>query len=46
MIQKCYDKWIFSLVDIVDEISKHNFVEDDKVFVVKCGDNNKDYFYL
>ena len=47
MIQKCYDKGIFSLVDIVDEISKYSFVEDDinKVFVVKCGDDNKDCIF-
>ena len=47
IIEKCCDNGIFSLVDIVDEIGNHNFIEDDKnkVVVVKCGEKGKDCIF-
>ena len=47
IIQKCFDEGIYAMVDIADELSRYCFDDDfNKVFVIKCGKQSKDYFYL
>ena len=47
IIQKCFNEGIYAMVDIVDEISRHSLddVDQNKVFVVKCGDQSKDCIF-
>ena len=44
VVQKYLEEEKFSLVDIVDEINEHSFFNTDKnkVFSIKCGEENKD----
>ena len=48
VIKNCRDNGIFSFVDIIDEVSTHNFIDDDKnkLFVVKCGEKSKDCIFV
>ena len=48
VIKKCYDHGIYSLTDIIDEVSTNNFIEDDKnkLFVVKCGEKSRDCIFV
>ena len=47
IIENCRDNGIFSFTDIIDEISTHKFIDDDKnkLFVVKCGEKLKDCIF-
>ena len=47
IIEKCRDNGLYSFTEIIDEISKFNFIDEDKnkVFVVKCGDESKDCIF-
>ena len=47
IIEKCSDEGIYSFTDIIDEISNHNFIDDDKnkIFAVKCGEQFKDCIF-
>ena len=44
IIEKCCDNGNYSLTEIADEISNHNFIGKDgnKIFSVKCGEQNRD----
>ena len=44
IIEKCCDNGYYSLTEIVDEISSHTFLDkdDNKIFSVKCGKQNRD----
>ena len=48
VIEDCRDNEIFSFVDIIDEISTHKFIDDDKnkLFVVKCGEKSRDCIFV
>ena len=50
VIQKSLDNGDHSLVDILDNIKSFNFYDDsllaEKVFSIKCGDNNKDCIFV
>ena len=48
VVQKCLEEDKFSLVDIVDEISEQSFfkTEKNKVFSIKCGEENKDALFI
>ena len=48
VIENCRDNGIFSFVDIIDEISTHKFIDDDKnkLFAVKCGEKLKDCIFV
>ena len=48
VIQKCFDEGNHSLVEIVDEIDKYSFFDENKkkVFCIKCGDENKDCIFI
>ena len=47
IIENCCDNGIYSFTDIIDEIAKHNFIDDDKnkVFAAKCGEQSKDCIF-
>ena len=47
VIEKCCDNGIYSFTDIIDEIARHNFIDDDKnkIFAVKCGEQCKDCIF-
>ena len=50
VIQRSLDNGDHSLVDILDNIKSFNFYDDsllaEKVFSIKCGDNNKDCIFV
>ena len=49
VIQESFDDGNHSLVDILDNIKKFDFLdvaELDKVFCVKCGNDNKDCIFV
>ena len=48
VIKNCRDHGIYSLVDIIDEVSTNNFIDGDKnkLFVVKCGEKSKDCIFV
>ena len=47
VIENCCENGIYSFADIIDEIARHNFIDDDKnkVFAVKCGEQSKDCIF-
>ena len=48
IIQKCCDNGLYPFTEIIDKISKFNFIDDDennKVFAVKCGEKSKDCIF-
>ena len=47
VIEKCCDNGIYLLMDIIDEIAKYNFIDDNKnkKFAVKCGEQSKDCIF-
>ena len=47
IIENCCDNGIFLFTDIIDEISTHKFIDDDKnkIFAVKCGEQLKDCIF-
>ena len=48
IIQNCFNEGIYAMIDIADEISKITFDNDDeqnKVFVVKVGNQSKDCIF-
>ena len=48
VIQKCLEEDKFTFVDIVDEFNEHSFFNTDsnKVFSIKCGEENKDVLFI
>ena len=48
IIEKCFDNGNYSLTEIADEISNHNFIgkDDNKIFSVKCGEQNRDCVFV
>ena len=48
IIEKCFDNVNYSLTEIADEISNHNFIgkDDNKIFSVKCGEQNRDCVFV
>ena len=48
IIQKCFDEGSYSMTEIVDEINNYSFFEKNKnkVFSIKCGQENKDCIFI
>ena len=47
-IENCCDNGLYSMTEIVDELSTHTFLDnkDDKIFSVKCGELNRDCIFV
>ena len=47
-IEKCCDHGQYSLPEIVDELNKYNFIDQDenKIFSIKCSENNRDCLFV
>ena len=48
IIENCCNNGYYSFTEIVDELSKHSFLDntDNKVFSVKCGELNRDCIFV
>ena len=47
-IENCCDNGLYSMTEIVDELSTHTFLDnkDDKIFSVKCDELNRDCIFV
>ena len=48
IIENCCDNGLYSFTEIVDELNTHTFLDNDdnKIFSVKCGEQNRDCIFV